>query len=140
MSTYLVRIETILIKNAIDVEVRLYNHLFSASNPDETKEGEDFLSNLNPDSVEVLSHCKAEPSLQNAKVGENFQFLRKGYFCLDSDSKDKDSLIINRTASLRDSWTKTQRTQEKKYKTKPAQPGNDWSGYRQPGQSPRNHR
>ncbi len=65
---------------------------------------------LNPDSLQVLSGAKAEPSLQDAKPGDRFQFERVGYFCVDPDSRD-DKLVFNRTISLRDSWAKIEKQQ-----------------------------
>ncbi len=92
-------------RHCIDAEVRLYSHLFTKENPDEDG---DFLENLNPESLVVLKNCKLEPSLKDAKVGENYQFLRKGYFCLDRDST-KERLIFNRTVTLRDTWSKIEK-------------------------------
>jgi len=93
-------------RHCIDVKVRLYDHLFKDEEPG--KDGSDFIESLNPDSCIVLDNCKAEPSLKNAKVEDRFQFLRKGYFCLDKDS-NKDNLIFNRTATLKDSWSKIEK-------------------------------
>ncbi|MBQ1935614.1 MAG: glutamine--tRNA ligase, partial [Clostridia bacterium] len=70
----------------------------------ETESG-DFKENLNPDSLQILSDCKLEGALANAKAGDTFQFLRHGYFCVDPDSTE-DKLIFNRTVSLKDSWAK----------------------------------
>ncbi len=92
-------------RHCIDAEVRLYSHLFTKENPDEDG---DFLENLNPESLVVLKNCKLEPSLKDAKVGENYQFLRKGYFCLDRDST-KERLIFNRTVTLKDTWSKIEK-------------------------------
>ncbi len=92
-------------RHCIDAEVRLYSHLFTKENPDEDG---DFLENLNPESLVVLKNCKLEPSLKDAKVGKNYQFLRKGYFCLDRDST-KERLIFNRTVTLRDTWSKIEK-------------------------------
>jgi len=99
-------------KNAADAEVRLYEHLFTKENPDEVEEGKDFTAYLNPDSLKVLSNCKVEPYLKEAKSLSRWQFERLGYFCVDSDSKD-GKLVFNRTATLRDEWTKIQQTQDK---------------------------
>lgn len=88
--------------HAIDAEVRLYDRLFAKSDPDE---GGDFKANLNPNSLEVLTSCKLEPSLKSVKPMERFQFERLGYFCVDPDSKE-DKLIFNRTVSLKDTWAK----------------------------------
>jgi glutaminyl-tRNA synthetase len=99
-------------KNAIDAEVRIYEHLFTKENPDETEEGQDFTAFLNPDSLKVLSNCKIEPYLKDAKALSRWQFERLGYFCVDSDSKD-GKLVFNRTATLRDEWAKIQQNQKK---------------------------
>ncbi|WP_366923653.1 glutamine--tRNA ligase/YqeY domain fusion protein [Metallumcola ferriviriculae] len=93
-------------KHAHKAEVRIYDHLFTKENPEE--EGEDFKTNINPDSLELLKDCRVEPSLANAKPGERFQFLRKGYFCVDPDS-DNDNLVFNRVVSLKDTWAKMQK-------------------------------
>lgn len=88
----------------IDAEVRLYDRLFNDEDPAGHKDT-DFKEFLNPDSLEILSKCKLEPSLATAKPEDKFQFQRLGYFCVDKESS-ADKLIFNRTASLRDSWAK----------------------------------
>ncbi|NSW91991.1 MAG: glutamine--tRNA ligase/YqeY domain fusion protein [Firmicutes bacterium] len=91
---------------AIDAEVRLYDNLFTVPNPDDESEGKDFLDFYNPNSLQVLTSCKLEPSLANAKPGDYYQFLRLGYFAVDvKDSKD-NHLVFNRTVTLKDTWTK----------------------------------
>jgi len=92
-------------KHAIDAEVRLYDNLFVKKNPDEVEKGQDFTANLNPNSLEVLTGCKLEPSLGRAAPGNRCQFERLGYFSVDPDSKP-ESLVFNRTVALRDSWAK----------------------------------
>ncbi len=92
-------------EHAVDAEVRLYNHLFTKENPDDVEEDQDWRSNLNPDSLEVLTGCKLEPSLAGAQPGTQYQFERLGYFCVDLDSTDARP-IFNRTITLRDSWAK----------------------------------
>ncbi len=99
--------------HAIDAEVRLYDHLFMKENPGEVEEGEDWKSNLNPDSLQILDGCKLEPSVADAKPGDRFQFERQGYFCVDLDSTD-DNLVFNRTVTLRDTWAKIQKKEQKK--------------------------
>ena len=94
--------------HALNAEVRLYDHLFAKEDPDDVEEGEDWLSNLNPDSLEVLADCKLEPSLAQAEIGVGYQFERTGYFCLDKDSPS-DKPIFNRSVSLRDTWAKVKR-------------------------------
>jgi glutaminyl-tRNA synthetase len=94
-------------RHAIESEVRLYDHLFTKENPDEAAGGEDFKSNLNPNSLEALSSCMVEPSLAGAAPLSRFQFERLGYFCVDPDSSE-GKLIFNRTVGLRDTWAKIQ--------------------------------
>ena len=96
--------------HAVDAEVRLYDYLFSKENPDETEEGKDYRSNLNPNSLEILNSAKLEPSLSAARPGSRYQFERTGYFCVDSRDSSNGSLVFNRTVSLRDSWAKIQRS------------------------------
>ena len=91
--------------HAVPVEVRLYDRLFSVEDPENAPEGKTFLDFLNPNSLEVLSGAKAEPSLAGAAVGTRVQFERLGYFCVDSDSRP-GALVFNRTVSLRDAWAK----------------------------------
>jgi glutaminyl-tRNA synthetase len=91
-------------------EIRLYDHLFNQENPDKVEEGEDFISRMNPDSLEVLTDSVVEPALADVAVGASLQFLRMGYFCKDSESTG-DHLIFNRTVSLKDGWAKVQKNQ-----------------------------
>jgi glutaminyl-tRNA synthetase len=98
---------------AMEAEVRLYDHLFTKENPDDAPEGEDFRSNLSADSLEVLSSCQVEPSLAGAEPGARYQFERLGYFCVDPDSS-ADKLVVNRTVTLRDTWAKLQKKQAQK--------------------------
>jgi glutaminyl-tRNA synthetase len=95
---------------ALEAEVRLYDNLFTEENPDDAPEGEDFTSNLNPSSLEVLSRCKVEPCLAGARPLNRYQFERLGYFCVDPDSAG-DKLIFNRTVTLRDEWARIQKAQ-----------------------------
>lgn len=94
--------------HAISAEIRLYDKLFSKPDPYDFEEGQDVLSNLNPNSLEVLTSAKLEPSLGNAQVGNPFQFERVGYFCLDPDSTSEKK-IFNRTLPLKDSWAKIEK-------------------------------
>jgi glutaminyl-tRNA synthetase len=89
--------------HALTAEVRLYDRLFKAENP--AQEEGDFKDNLNPDSLQIVSKAYIEPSLANATLESRYQFLRKGYFCLDKDST-KDKLVFNRTVTLKDAWVK----------------------------------
>ena len=88
--------------NCVDCEVRQYSNLFDDPDPDAA--GKDFLACLNPNSLEVLTHCKAEASLKNAKAPESYQFMRLGYFCPDSKDSTPDHLVFNRSVSLKDSF------------------------------------
>jgi len=90
------------IEHALDVEVRLYDQLFLTEDP---SEGGDYLANLNPDSLKVLPHVKAEPWLNNAEAGDHFQFLRKGYYVADKDSTDERK-VFNLTVTLKDGYKK----------------------------------
>ncbi|MBP6068758.1 MAG: glutamine--tRNA ligase/YqeY domain fusion protein [Anaerolineaceae bacterium] len=97
-------------RHAIEAEVRLYENLFTKKDPYEVEEGQDFLDNLNPHSLEVLTGCKLEPALAQAAFGESYQFMRNGYFCLDSVDTRERQPVFNRTISLVDSWAKMQGT------------------------------
>ncbi len=99
--------------DAIDAEVRIYDNLFTREDPNQVEEGQDFMSNLNPSSLEVLEHCKLEPSLANAVAGNRYQFERLGYFCADLDSKPGKP-VFNRTVALKDTWAKIEKKTEKK--------------------------
>jgi len=89
-------------KQAVPVEVRLYDRLFTIENP---ASDENWLNFLNPHSLEIISDALVEPSLRNAKIGEHIQFERNGYFCVDSKISTPDKLVFNRTVTLKDSWT-----------------------------------
>jgi glutaminyl-tRNA synthetase len=93
--------------HAVPVEVRLYDRLFSVEDPERAEDGKTFVDFLNPNSLEVLRDCLAEPSVANAAVLDRFQFERLGYFCVDQDSRP-GALVFNRTVSLRDAWAKIQ--------------------------------
>ncbi len=98
--------------HAGDAEVRLYDRLFTRENPEEVAAGEDFKDSLNPDSLEVLTGCKLEPGLKEAKPGSRYQFMRKGYFFADPDSRP-GGLVFNRTVPLRDTWARIEKKMEK---------------------------
>ncbi len=89
---------------SIECEVRLYDRLFKTPNPDKGEEGAGFLDNINPESLIVLTGCRAEPSLASASGDDRFQFEREGYFCLDSKDATAERPVFNRTVTLRDSW------------------------------------
>lgn len=86
--------------DALDAEIRLYDNLFTVPNPDEGN----FLDYLNPDSLKVLTGCKVERALGEAQPGESYQFLRQGYFCVDSKDSKPGALVFNRSVKLKDSF------------------------------------
>lgn len=92
--------------HSIKAEVRLYDNLFL--DPEPGSDGNDFMSSINPNSLEILTDCRVEPGLAAATPGSHFQFLRTGYFCVDPDST-VEKLVFNRTVPLRDSWAKLQK-------------------------------
>jgi glutaminyl-tRNA synthetase len=96
--------------HAQPVEVRLYDRLFGKANPDDVEDGEDFKSNLNPESLELLENCVAEPNLKGAAPGSIYQFERQGYFCVDTKDTTPEKLVFNRTVALKDSWAKFEGT------------------------------
>ncbi|HZK42909.1 MAG TPA: glutamine--tRNA ligase/YqeY domain fusion protein [Syntrophomonadaceae bacterium] len=98
-------------EHSIPAEIRLYENLFTEENPD-ADDGIDFQDKINPESLTVLKNCRVEPMLKNATLDERFQFLRQGYFCLDSSSTE-DKLVFNRIVSLRDSWARMQKQKQK---------------------------
>jgi glutaminyl-tRNA synthetase len=96
--------------HAVNAEVRLYDNLFTLEDPNQTSEGQDFTSNLNPRSLEVLTGCKLEPSLLDAAEGSRYQFERLGYFCADPDTTPGKP-VFNRTVALRDTWARIEKAQ-----------------------------
>ncbi len=92
--------------SAIEAEVRLYDRLFNHPTPDNSKDGNSYIDNLNPASLSTLSHCYLEATLADAKPGEQFQFEREGYFSLDPTHQAGNKPVFNRTVTLRDSWAK----------------------------------
>jgi len=98
-------------KQAINAEVRLYDRLFSVADP-EGEEGKDFKEFINPNSLQILNNSMLEPSLQNAKLGEKFQFERLGYFCVDTKYSTVGSPVFNRIVTLRDSWAKIEQARK----------------------------
>jgi glutaminyl-tRNA synthetase len=95
-------------EHAIDAEVRLYETLFTKENPNDVEEGHEFTDNLNPQSMQILTGCKLEPSLANAAPGSRYQFERLGYFCVDPDSTPQHP-VFNRTVTLKDTWAKIEK-------------------------------
>lgn len=96
-------IHWVSVPHAVRAEVRLYDRLFTSENP--LGEEGDFKDTINPNSLQVITNAMVEPSLQEATADSRYQFIRKGYFCLDKDST-KDKLVFNRTVTLKDAWAK----------------------------------
>jgi glutaminyl-tRNA synthetase len=97
--------------HAMDTEVRLYDTLFEAENPDDVPEGQDFTRSLNPRSLETLRGCKLEPSLAAAVPGAPWQFERLGYFCADTEDSRPGAPVFNRTVTLKDAWARIEKKQ-----------------------------
>ena len=95
--------------HALTAEVRLYDHLFTAENPDDVEEGGDWMRNINPNSLEILKSCRVEPHLGAATPGSRYQFERLGYFCVDAVDPSGGLMIFNRTVTLRDTWAKIEK-------------------------------
>jgi len=91
------------VMHAINCEVRIYDRLFRVEDP-ASEEG-DFKDYINPQSLQVIKQAYAEPSLAGSKFDERYQFLRKGYFCLDPDTSE-EKMVFNRTVTLKDTWAK----------------------------------
>lgn len=102
------------VPQAIPAEVRLYDHLFSKEDPSDEEQGRDWRDALNLHSLEILHSCQVEPGLAGARPGTGYQFLRKGYFCLDPRDSSPEKLVFNRTVTLRDTWAKIEKAQKKK--------------------------
>jgi glutaminyl-tRNA synthetase len=98
-------------KRAATAEVRLYDHLFAKPDPEAVEEGQDFFSSLNPNSLEVVSDARIEPSLVALEPGSRVQFERLGYFCVDPDSAP-GRRVFNRTVTLRDTWAKIEKRRQ----------------------------
>ncbi|WP_290764727.1 glutamine--tRNA ligase/YqeY domain fusion protein [Fibrobacter sp. UBA4297] len=92
--------------HAVDAEVRLIDNLFTLEDPSQVPEGEDWHDYLNPNSM-VIKQAKVEPALADAKLEDRFQFMRQGYFCLDSEDSKPGHLVFNRTVGLKDSFNPT---------------------------------
>ncbi len=97
--------------HSLEAQVRLYDRLFTKADPEGVEEGSDFTASVNLDSLETLTSCRVEPSLAGAAPGSRYQFMRKGYFCVDPDSS-AGTLVFNRTVPLRDTWAKIQEAQK----------------------------
>jgi glutaminyl-tRNA synthetase len=98
-------------EHAFQAEVRLYDNLFSKEDPVDVDEGADFRAYLTPNSLEILTSCRVEPSLAGALPGSRYQFERLGYFCVDAGSSP-EKMVFNRTVSLRDTWARMQKQQK----------------------------
>jgi glutaminyl-tRNA synthetase len=96
-------------EQAQPVTVRLYNQLFTKENPDETGEGQTFVDNINPNSVEIIDRGYVEPSLKSARPGERYQFERLGYFFVDPKDSGEGKLVFNRIVTLKDEWARVQK-------------------------------
>ncbi len=99
--------------HAVEAEVRLYDKLFTCENPNDESDGQEWTSHLSPNSLEVVSDAKIEPSLAAAPPGSRYQFERLGYFIVDRDSTP-EKRVFNRTVQLRDSWAKIEKSQKEK--------------------------
>ena len=104
-------IHWVSVRDSFNAEIRLYDRLFLVEDP-EREEGKDFKEFLNPNSLEIISNCKLEPSLRKAIQGEKFQFERLGYFCVDTKYSKEGSPVFNRIVTLRDSWAKIEQTEK----------------------------
>ena len=93
-------------QHAVTTKIHLYDRLFAAPHPGRNDPEGNFLNDLNPESVEVINDCKAEPELSTAVPEDVFQFERVGYFCVDANNSRPDALVFNRTVTLRDTWAK----------------------------------
>lgn len=96
-------------RHAKQAEVRLYNHLFVKPDPEDTEDGKDYKSNINPESFKTIYPVFVEPSLLDADHGASYQFERQGYFCLDRDSSS-ERLVFNRIVCLRDTWANIEKS------------------------------
>ncbi len=97
--------------HALEAEVRLYDHLFNKEDPLDVEDGHDFMDYINPDSLEVLTSCRVEPSLAGSSPDNHFQFERLGYYYIDPNSST-EKLVFNQIVSLRDTWSKIQKQQK----------------------------
>jgi len=99
--------------HSLPAEVRLYDHLFLKTNASDEKESADFKTYLNPNSLETLTSCRVEPTLAGAAPGSRYQFERLGYFCVDTKDSSDQSLVFNRTVTLRDTWAKIKKAENR---------------------------
>ena len=99
-------------EHALEAEVRLYDQLFIKEGPTDAEDRANFKAYLNPNSLEILSSCRVEPSLAGATIGSRYQFERQGYFCIDPDSS-AGKIVFNQTVPLRDTWAKIEKHEDK---------------------------
>ncbi len=100
-------IQWVSVAHAVDAEVRLFDNLFTLENPAAVPEGQNWMDFVNPNSL-VKKQAKLEPMLGEATLTDRYQFMRLGYFCLDSEDSKPGNLVFNRTVELKDSWGKSQ--------------------------------
>jgi glutaminyl-tRNA synthetase len=96
-------------EHSLRAEVHLYDRLFNRATPEDRKDASDFIAQVNPDSLEILSSCRVESTLAGAVPGSHYQFERLGYFCVDAKDSSEEALVFNRTVPLRDTWGKMQK-------------------------------
>ena len=104
-------IHWVSVQHSVTAQVHLYDRLFAAPYPGRDDPAGNFINDLNPESVEIMADCKAEPELIAAEPEDVFQFERVGYFCVDAKKSRPDALIFNRTVTLRDTWAKLEQEQ-----------------------------
>ncbi len=102
---------------SLKAKVNACDNLFTKENPEATEDGQDFIDNLNPDSLSVLENCFVEKSLANTTPGDRYQFERLGYFCTDTESSE-GNLVFNKTVGLRDTWAKLKKQKQNAPKKK----------------------
>lgn len=95
------------VPHAVSAEVRLFDHLFTLENPSDVPEDKEWSDYLNPNSM-IKCEAKLEPMMGKATLVDRYQFMRLGYFCLDTEESKQGKLVFNRTVELKDSWNKMQ--------------------------------
>ena len=100
-------------ERSLRADVRLYDRLFSKATPEDSEDAPDFMAQLNPDSLDILSSCRVESTLAGAVPGSHYQFERLGYFCVDTKDSSKEALVFNRTVPLRDTWGKIKKAEKR---------------------------
>ena len=104
-------IHWVSVQHSVTAQIHLYDRLFAAPYPGRDDPAGNFINDLNPESVEIIADCKAEPELSTANPEDVFQFERVGYFCVDAKKSRPDALVFNRTVTLRDTWAKLEQEQ-----------------------------